>query len=159
MKFKVTIILFLLFTSSQAFACICTPNHQNKKEAFEAEWNRVNYIMEIKITKLLKGRINSQSNRRYIVKDSLIAELPYMGQVILEAQVLKVYKGQVQSETVKIFTTESGGAMCSYYYTLGETYLFYGFLNDDGQFETTSCNRTKPFSKSAYDLMLINGKN
>ena len=136
------IIIFIFFSVSQTFACDC-PLRPNTKEDFNLEWNNVDYIFELKIIKIIKEPNKGE----------------YFGIRILEAEILKKYKGQVEHKTIKIFTEVDGGANCNYYFYVGKSYLFYGNKGKDNYFHTSICNRTGLLSEKKFDLGLLMKKN
>lgn len=128
---RLTFILFLLFLAQPILACDC------EELPFEQEWERVENVLEIKITK--------------VIKDASI------GERILEAQVLEVYKGEIKGSTIELNNFVDGGAGCGYYFELGETYLFYGEKGKkDNYYHTTICNRTGELINRKEDIIAIN---
>ncbi len=122
------------------FACECD-EPLNTMEDFESGWNSSNFVLELKI----KG--TSQK------KDE-----PAFGSKILEAEVLKIYKGKISSRTIKIYSINDGGGSCSFPFESGKTYLFYGSLNDKKVFESSICDRTGELKDKSFDLKLLEDK-
>ena len=92
-----------------------------------------------------------------------VLEEPEEGQLfgtrILKAEILKIHKGNISTETIEIYTEVDGGAACHFYFELGQSYLFYGGKGEnDNYYHTTVCHRTGKLSERTFDLKMLKGK-
>lgn len=124
--------------STAAYCCSCI-GALEIKESFKEELEKVDYVMELEIVKVL-----------------VEPKYGFIGTQIVQARVTKVHKGELLNETIEIFAEPDGGGNCEYHFQIGESYLFYGYqIKDDKYFHTTICNRTGRLSERAFDLKLL----
>lgn len=69
--------------------------------------------------------------------------------------IIDAFRG-VTGETVDVLTG-SGGGDCGYRFEMNESYLVYGWKNDEGNFSTGICSRTRKLSDAVDDLAYIRG--
>lgn len=142
MKQIILILTLIVFTTIESIACTC-PLRPDTQEDFESEWNSVESVLELKIVEVLKEPENGQ----------------LFGTRILKAEILEVYKGNISTETIEIYTEVDGGAACHFYFKLGQSYLFYGGKGEkDNYYHTTACHRTGKLSERTFDLRMIKEK-
>ena len=124
----------------QLLACDCD-EPTNTIEDFESGWQTSDFVLEVSI-------LGSFQKSDVAVFES----------VVLEAEVLTIYKGKISSRTIRIHTVYDGGGTCYFPFETGKSYLFYGMQSDTGMFETSICDRTGELKDKSFDLKLLSEK-
>ena len=137
MKFIALIILLLFMNNYLLFACDCDEPINTIRD-FESGWETADFILKIKIKEA-----------------TLKNDETGFGPVTMEAEVLKMYKGNRPISTIKIYTNYDGGASCYYPFEIGKTYLFYGKQGEESFFESSICDRTGELKDKSFDLKLL----
>ena len=120
-KILLIITVFFLAFYSQLFACSCT----YYKKIDIRQFNSYDLI--------LKGQVIS------------IDESEDDWEKIVKVKVLKVYKGHQINDTILI-KTGLDGASCGLNFKNEENWLIYGYKNQEGNFSTGLCTRSKKLS-------------
>jgi len=71
-------------------------------------------------------------------------------------EVSQQYRGHVQPKT--IISTGFGGGDCGFEFEIGDTYLVYADIEDNGALETSICHRTRHIKYAGTDLRYLRGE-
>lgn len=71
---------------------------------------------------------------------------------LVEFTVQQSWKGLSNWHRKMVVRTSVGGASCGYDFKLGESYIVYASLSQDGELVTSICTRNNPTHKAAQDL-------
>ena len=73
---------------------------------------------------------------------------------VAKLRLIKLWKGKKVDE---IFTSLNSG-LCGFDFVVGETYLIYAFMIEDGELHTNICTRTASLEQAGEDLAFLEQK-
>jgi hypothetical protein len=126
MKKLLFLILLFLFPFTNSFACSCMELEEPLSIKVERSFSNSDLILNGKVIE-----INDEFADRTKYDNNII---------IYKFEVLKMFKGKGQKETVEV-SSQSTGSMCGYKFELGETYLVYA--KGATEFYTDLCSRNQ----------------
>ena len=140
MKRTFFLILILIFSITEAFACSCTETNESlskkvKKAFTQADLIISGKVVEIKIVN--KARMKSSADP-----------------IIYKFEITKTIKGNIEREIIEI-VSETSGASCGYTFKLGKSYLVYArksthfaeMTKNEFDFVTNLCDRNQKLNK------------
>lgn len=119
-------LIVSLFLPSAANACSCVPTGTPRQELAESD-------------AVFSGKVIG------------VSEESLQKRVILHVD--SVWKGVEKSQV--LVETHSQEPACGYPFAEGKRYLVYARVNDQGEFTTTICSRTKLYSSAGEDLQAL----
>jgi len=140
MKKNFLIVLFLIFISTESFACSCGGRHESLSKQVKRSFDNTDLIFTGKVIKITE--INNS-----LLKSSA-------DPIIYTFEIIQVIKGQVQKKNIEIASAISS-ASCGYNFRIGKSYLVYSrkstryskLTKNKFYFSTSLCSRNQFLSK------------
>lgn len=140
MKKTFSLILILIFSITETFACSCIETNESLSKKVEKAFTQSDLIISGKVVEIIivnKTRMKSSADP-----------------VIYKFEITKTIKGKVEREVIDI-ASEISGASCGYKFELGKSYLVYARKSthfssktkNEFDFVTSLCDRNQKLNK------------
>jgi hypothetical protein len=172
-----TSILTVLFLglSGQIYACQCASTGTIKESLASADGVIYGKVIERELVSFAETLKPDKANS---IRDKIENEkrsansFDYKQIVKIDIQVIEIFKGEITSDTVTIFTPE-GGPSCGFSFELNKEYIIYGkikshtysfFLNEPEKLDniekencywTNRCTRTTAFNEAELEGLKV----
>ncbi len=140
MKRTFLLILILVFSITETFACSCIETNESLSKKVEKAFTQADFIISGKVVEiniLNKARMKSSADP-----------------IIYKFEITKVIKGKIEKEIIEI-ASQTSGASCGYKFELGQSYLVYArkssqfaeMTKNEFDFVTSLCTRNQKLNK------------